>query len=1105
MRIEDLYSDLRDGQKLIALLEILSGERLPMEKSRNMKRPHFLSNANTALQFLTSKRIKLVNINAADLVDGKPAVVLGLIWTIILYFQIEENSRILNCMTPDSISMELPSKSEGPKKSLLSWVSKAIPTELGIEVKDFGPSWRDGYAFMGLINAIDDNLIDIENYRNASNKSRLNTSFNVAESELGIPKLIEPQDVDMPKPDEKSVMTYVAQFLQKYPEPKSMRSTNNFEAIQGIVGWIIEQINKYESLNGQWPLDVELYQQAVATKLQKYNQFETAKMNLKVPEQFMIEYNNSKRQLNSLLDDWKKFIDFNLPGELKSIGMWLNQAEKLLEDSEIPNAMNEEVATMISKKIEHHKKFFAAYPDVLEKFKEIKANPQYQNISPKILEFVEQRLLDVEPKARQRRIKLKYAEHKCCLIAFLNLLETKIANVRYGDEDVVKYSLEQIRNFLTRNKIVEEFEKALVDMRQVIEEYKMDGNLTRKDLFDIDTFINETENRWKSVSTGLKCTETMLEETLNNWKNYNNTSRSLMSWMDAAEIALGYPEMERLEFFQDIAGVKRNFDSVADFYTFLKATCDRETVNALEHDYNAFCQRFEKIYQYAKQYTHAGDILKNRQTYEAGIQQLCRWLRHAEAVLSRQNITTSDQIREHQEHLKQLSGDLEGMEDLFRNISKSFQTLIPDISRDEVDRIMKLLKKEKESLVCVRAQIPVKMQLFHQLLSQQESIEKGQNEITQWLDEAENLLSTYSLATRKSQTIAQLEKHKQFFAKTLYYKSMLESKNSVLQNLLRAAEIDKNIDTTAAQDKMSVINERFGYVVSNAVQWERKLQEIIANWNSYETNEKQLTDYLKKANHWLTQPINDNSEDLDAQVTFFENINDKIMKSTIDIANELSKVLPNKQEVVERVEKLQQNWNNLITIVPLHLMKIHFFHETSKFSHLVRDIEKELSYEEQAFHRNENLDELLSQHIHFFQQSPVMKTAELSLSNMHNILTHYNAELPNDKELNITYQNKSIVWQNLLKRVDVILNDLQQIPDQWKTYRMKFTQIEKWMDSVDVCLANLTRELNSLEEFEKEKLVFQVSIIFILLFGKNVKSFMCFLRKHLDKALVKLK
>lgn len=88
LRIEDLFYDLRDGTKLIALLEILSGDRLPIEKGRNMKRPHFLSNADTALQFLASKKIKLVNINPADLVDGKSAVVLGLIWTIILYFQV---------------------------------------------------------------------------------------------------------------------------------------------------------------------------------------------------------------------------------------------------------------------------------------------------------------------------------------------------------------------------------------------------------------------------------------------------------------------------------------------------------------------------------------------------------------------------------------------------------------------------------------------------------------------------------------------------------------------------------------------------------------------------------------------------------------------------------------------------------------------------------------------------------------------------------------------------------------------------------------------------------------------------------------------------------
>ena len=853
--------------------------------------------------------------------------------------------------------------------------------------------------------------------------------------------------------------------------------------IQSILQWLREQIIKYDNMNGQFPLNVEIYEQSVAMNNQKYSSYDQIRLAHKVPDQTMVEFNDSKKRLNNLMDEWKKYIDYNLPGELKNIGIWLNQAEKILADSDVPSVMNEETAAFISKKIEQHKKFFAAYPDVLQKFNGIKVNPQYQNISPKIFEFIERRLVDVEPKARQRRIKLKFTEHKCCLIAFLNLLENKISSVRYGNEDVVKNSLDQIRSFLTRNKIVEEFEKALVDMRQVIEEYKVDGDLTRKDLFDIDTFINDTENRWKSVSTGLKCTETMLEETLNNWKRYNTISRSMYSWMDAAENALGYPEMERLEFFQDIALVKKDYDSLHDFYNFLKATCDKETVHALDHDYNLLCQRWERIYQHAKQYTHASDILKNRSTYEKGLHQLCGWLRNAEDVLGRQNLNTADQIKEQQEQLKQISGELEDMEDLFRNISKSFQILIPDISRDEVDRIMKLLKKEKEALVRIRAQVPLKMHLFHQLLSQQESIELGQQEIAKWLDDAENLLSTYSLATRKSQTISQLDKHKQFFAKTLFYKSMLESKNAVLQNLLHAANIEKNIDTISAQENMASLNERFNYVISNAVQWERKLHEIINCWNNFETSEKHLAEYLKKANHWLTQPLTDNREDLDAQMTFFESISDKPVKIFIDAANELSQYLPvaGKNDIIEIVDKLQLKWNNLITIVPLHLMKIHFYTENIKFSHLIRDVEKELSYEEQAFHRNENLDDLLSQHLQFFQQSPVMKTAELSLSNMHNILSHYNADLPNDNELNNTYQNKAIVWQNICKRVDIIFNDLQQIPDQWKNYRLKFSQIQNWMDSVEVSLGRLTKELNSLEEFEREKLVFQVSLISILI------------------------
>lgn len=52
---------------------------------------HMLQNAQMALDFLRYKKIKLVNIRAEDIVDGNPKLTLGLIWTIILHFQVSHS------------------------------------------------------------------------------------------------------------------------------------------------------------------------------------------------------------------------------------------------------------------------------------------------------------------------------------------------------------------------------------------------------------------------------------------------------------------------------------------------------------------------------------------------------------------------------------------------------------------------------------------------------------------------------------------------------------------------------------------------------------------------------------------------------------------------------------------------------------------------------------------------------------------------------------------------------------------------------------------------------------------------------------------------------
>jgi len=58
--------------------------------TRGKMRIHCLENVDKALSFLYEQRVHLENMGAHDIVDGNPRLTLGLIWTIILRFQIQE-------------------------------------------------------------------------------------------------------------------------------------------------------------------------------------------------------------------------------------------------------------------------------------------------------------------------------------------------------------------------------------------------------------------------------------------------------------------------------------------------------------------------------------------------------------------------------------------------------------------------------------------------------------------------------------------------------------------------------------------------------------------------------------------------------------------------------------------------------------------------------------------------------------------------------------------------------------------------------------------------------------------------------------------------------
>ncbi|XP_052002386.1 plectin-like [Xyrauchen texanus] len=212
--VNDLYEDLRDGHNLISLLEVLSGEtlrerdvvrsvRLPRERGR--MRFHKLQNVQIALDFLRHRQVKLVNIRNDDIADGNPKLTLGLIWTIILHFQISD------------IQVNGQSDDMSAKEKLLLWSQRMVEGYQGIRCVNFTTSWRDGKLFNAVIHKHEPRLIDMTKVYHQTNLENLEQAFTLAEQELGVTRLLDPEDVDVPHPDEKSIITYVSSLYDAMP------------------------------------------------------------------------------------------------------------------------------------------------------------------------------------------------------------------------------------------------------------------------------------------------------------------------------------------------------------------------------------------------------------------------------------------------------------------------------------------------------------------------------------------------------------------------------------------------------------------------------------------------------------------------------------------------------------------------------------------------------------------------------------------------------------------------------------------------------------------------------------------------------------------------
>ncbi|XP_015038375.2 dystrophin, isoforms A/C/F/G/H isoform X10 [Drosophila pseudoobscura] len=201
--VKDLFIDLRDGHRLLALLSNLTQTQMKPEKGR--MRVHHINNLNKVIHVIQQHGVKLVNISSDDIVGGNPKLTLGLIWLIALEFNGQH--------------LVKSHSSNGVEKSLLAWARQYTEPQ-GLQLTDFSSSWADGRAFLMILAAHLEEL-HLEAALQQHALQRLHLAFDLAHRHFKIEKLLDAEDVHTHKPDNKSIQMYV---MCLYHAMESMRA-----------------------------------------------------------------------------------------------------------------------------------------------------------------------------------------------------------------------------------------------------------------------------------------------------------------------------------------------------------------------------------------------------------------------------------------------------------------------------------------------------------------------------------------------------------------------------------------------------------------------------------------------------------------------------------------------------------------------------------------------------------------------------------------------------------------------------------------------------------------------------------------------------------------
>ncbi|XP_012580474.1 PREDICTED: plastin-1 isoform X1 [Condylura cristata] len=230
-----LFKCLADGIILCKMINLSEPDTID-ERAINKKKltPFTINeNLNLALNSASAIGCTVVNIGAQDLKDGKPHLVMGLLWQIIkvgLFADIEisRNEALIALLKEGEELEELMKLS--PEELLLRWVNYHLTNAGWNNISNFSQDIKDSKAYFHLLNQIapkgdweDEPTIDIDlsGFNETNDMKRAEYMLKEADK-LGCRQFVTPADVVSGNP--KLNLAFVANLFNTYP---SLHKPNN--------------------------------------------------------------------------------------------------------------------------------------------------------------------------------------------------------------------------------------------------------------------------------------------------------------------------------------------------------------------------------------------------------------------------------------------------------------------------------------------------------------------------------------------------------------------------------------------------------------------------------------------------------------------------------------------------------------------------------------------------------------------------------------------------------------------------------------------------------------------------------------------------------------